>query len=125
MKLELIKYNNANCLEATFIDEDIIIHCQAYSDIQVDLLKEDCLRFNVKLNKEQLALIKEVEDNIVLPSQEELDKIELKNKLDEAYSYLNKTDKKFLIGYKQKKDEDLVSIEKLRDEARDFIRANK
>lgn len=76
MKLELVKYDNANCLEATFINEDIIIHCQAYADIQIDLLKEDCLKFGVKLNKEQLALIKEVENNIVLPTQEEIEEKE-------------------------------------------------
>ena len=35
MKLELIKYNNGNCLEATIINEDIVIHCQAYADVQI------------------------------------------------------------------------------------------
>ncbi len=58
IKLKLIKYDNANCLEATFINEEIVIHCQAYADVQMDLLKEDCLKFGAKLNKEQLALIK-------------------------------------------------------------------
>ena len=58
IKLELIKYNNANCLEATFKNEDIVIHCQTYADVQMDLLKEDCLKYNVKLNKEHLDLIK-------------------------------------------------------------------
>ena len=38
--------------------------------------------------------------------------------------YLNKTDHKFFNGYKPKEDEDLVEIERLRDEARAFIRAN-
>ena len=73
MKLELIKYDNANCLEATFKNEDIVIHCQAYADVQMDLLKEDCLKFGAKLNKEQLDLIKEVESNIILPNQEEIE----------------------------------------------------
>lgn len=74
MKLELIKYDNANCLEATFTDEkEITIFCHAYADVQMDLLKEDCLRYGTKLNKEQLALIKEVESNIILPTQEEIE----------------------------------------------------
>ncbi len=73
IKLKLIKYDNANCLEATFINEEIVIHCQAYADVQMDLLKEDCLKFGAKLNKEQLDLIKEVEQNIVLPNQEEIE----------------------------------------------------
>ena len=78
MKLELIKYDNANCLEATFINEDIVIHCQAYADVQMDLLKEDCLKFGTELNDEQLDLIKEVEQNIVLPNQEEIELEKLK-----------------------------------------------
>lgn len=45
-------------------------------------------------------------------------------KINEAKQYLNKTDHKFYNGYKPKADEDLVEIERLRDEARDFIRAN-
>ena len=38
--------------------------------------------------------------------------------------YLSNTDHKFFNGYKPKEDEDLVEIGRLRDEARDFIRAN-
>lgn len=45
-------------------------------------------------------------------------------KINEAKEYLSKTDHKFYNGYKPKTDEDLVEIERLRDEARDFIRAN-
>ena len=39
--------------------------------------------------------------------------------------YLSNTDHKFLNGYKPKEGEDIVEIERLRDEARDFIRANR
>lgn len=39
-------------------------------------------------------------------------------------AYLEQTDHKFFNGYKPKAEEDLVEIERLRDEARDFIRAN-
>lgn len=74
MKLELIKYNNANCLEATIKDEKgITIFCHAYADVQMDLLKEDCLKYGVTLTDGQLTLIKEVEDNIILPNQEEIE----------------------------------------------------
>lgn len=76
---EFFKYENANAIEVTFINEDIVIHCQAYSELQMDLLKEDCLKYGVKLNKEQLALIKEVEDNIILPTKEGLEAIALEN----------------------------------------------
>lgn len=53
------------------------------------------------------------------------DKYELGVKLAESKQYLDKTDHKFYNGYKPKDGEDLVEIERLRDKARDFIRANK
>ena len=52
-------------------------------------------------------------------------KYELQIKINEAKQYLSKTDHKFYNGYKPKVDEDLVEIERLRDEAREFIRNNK
>lgn len=48
----------------------------------------------------------------------------LEQQIAEAKQYLDKTDHKFYNGYKPKADEDLVEIERLRDEAREFIRAN-
>ena len=53
------------------------------------------------------------------------DKYDLEIKIAEAKQYLNKTDHKFYNEYKPKDSEDLVEIERLRDEAREFIRANK
>ena len=53
------------------------------------------------------------------------DKYDLEIKIAEAKKYLAKTDHKFYNGYKPKEGEDLVEIERLRDEAREFIRANK
>ena len=52
------------------------------------------------------------------------DKYELETKIAEAKQYLDKTDHKFYNGYKPKAEEDLVEIERLRDEAREFIRTN-
>ena len=56
--------------------------------------------------------------------QNEIAQQELLLKINEAKQYLDKTDHKFYNGYKPKEGEDLVEIERLRDEARDFIRAN-
>ena len=56
--------------------------------------------------------------------QNEIVQQELLVKINEAKQYLAKTDHKFYNGYKPKEGEDLVEIERLRDEARDFIRAN-
>jgi len=57
-------------------------------------------------------------------TDEEIQKRELQIKINEAKQYLAKTDHKFYNGYKPKEGEDLVEIERLRDEAREFIRAN-
>ena len=56
---------------------------------------------------------------------EEMEAEILSLKIQEAKQYLNKTDHKFYNGYKPKEDEDLVEIERLRDEAREFIRTDK
>lgn len=52
------------------------------------------------------------------------EKYALEIKIIEAKQYLEKTDHKFYNGYKPKEGEDLVEIERLRDEAREFIRTN-
>lgn len=56
--------------------------------------------------------------------QNEIAQQELQVKINEAKEYLASTDHKFYNGYKPKEGEDLVEIERLRDEAREFIRAN-
>lgn len=57
-------------------------------------------------------------------TEEELRIKELQIKINEAKQYLASTDHKFYNGYKPKEGEDLVEIEILRDDAREFIRAN-
>lgn len=123
MKLNIILENN--WLEATWKENGIQIHCESYSGHRehIALLRAKAVEFGTSL-KEFEPLIKQCEDNFIYPTDEETAKEELKNKIAEAKAYLDKTDKKFFIGYKPKEDEDLVLIEKLRDEARDFIRAN-
>ena len=76
----------------------------------------------------EYELIKEwiAEGNTPEPefTEEEIQKQELQIKINEAKQYLASTDHKFYNGYKPKEGEDLVEIERLRDEAREFIRAN-
>ncbi len=39
---KLIKYDNANALEATWVDESgVVIRCHAYADSQMDMLRAD------------------------------------------------------------------------------------
>ena len=63
-------------------------------------------------------------DKVDWKTSEEIQEQELQQQIAEAKQYLAKTDHKFYNGYKPKTDEDLVEIERLRDEAREFIRAN-
>lgn len=56
---------------------------------------------------------------------EEIRKNEINTQIAESQQYLAKTDHKFYNGYKPKEGEDLVEIERLRDEAREFLRATK
>ena len=62
------------------------------------------------------ATIEEVEDYKA--------KKELAFKVNEAKAYLASTDYKDLPRYVPKADEDIEAIYRLRDEAREFIRAN-
>lgn len=57
-------------------------------------------------------------------TDDEIEKQILQQQITEAKQYLARTDHKFYNGYKPKEGEDLVEIERLRDEAREFIRAN-
>lgn len=124
MKLN-IKLEN-NWLEATWLEDETQIHCESFSGHKVHIaqLRAKAKEFNTPLDEFE-DLIKQCEDSFIYPTDEEIAKEQLEHKINEALAYLEKTDKKFFIGYKPKENEDLVLIEKLRDEAREFIRANK
>lgn len=72
-----------------------------------------------------LTPITEEEKDEINKAKEDEYRATTEYKINEAEQYLNKTDHKFYNGYKPKVDEDLIEIERLRDEAREFIRANK
>ena len=57
-------------------------------------------------------------------TEEEQAKAVLETKIQEAKTYLANTDYKDLPRYVPKADEDIETIYRLRDEAREFIRAN-
>ena len=126
IKLTLI-LDKTNWLEAEWKSEDDIpLETWSFSGHKehISLLRAIAKEFNTSL-KEFEPLIKQCQDAFIYPTDEEIAKEELQHRINESLAYLNKTDKKFFIGYKPKEDEDLVLIEKLRDEAREFIRANK
>ena len=80
---KLIKYDNANCIEATWVeveqitstdedgnevvtDKETPIKCQSYDCTQMDMLRADALELGTSL-EEYESLIAEVEANIVPP----------------------------------------------------------
>ena len=122
----LIKYDNANCIEVTWVETieevETVIHCQAYADVQMDMLRADAEKYGTSL-EEYKELIAEVESNIVLPSEEEIQAEIQANLVQEAQVYLNSTDW-YVVRFV---DEGTVVPEDIkikRAEAREFVRAN-
>ena len=75
-----IKLDN-NWLEATWIKNETQIHCEAFSGHpeHISMLRDRCLLHGVKLSIDDEKLIEEAMNNFTMPSQEELDKINLDN----------------------------------------------
>ena len=125
----LIKYDNANCIEVTWVETieevETVVHCQAYADVQMDMLRADADKYGTSLDEYE-ELIAEVEAGIVLPTDEEIAEQERLAKLAECYAYLNNTDYKMTVDYfatlSKEVQDDLVSK---RAAAREFIRLNK
>ena len=121
---EFIKYNNVNCIEVTWVENNEIIHCQAYSDVQIDMLRADAKKYNTPLDEYE-HIIKEVESNIVYPTPEEIAEQEIKTKLQEAQYLLDTTEFKFNDDYDLKNTPEWLELKAKRQEARQFIRDNK
>ena len=124
MKLN-IKLEN-NWLEATWLEDETQIHCESFSGHKehIAMLRAKAKELNTSL-KEFEPLIKQCQDSFVYPTDEEIAKEELKNKIAEALAYLSSTDYKMTVDYfatlsKDIQDELILK----RAEAREFIRAN-
>jgi len=65
MTFSLVKYPNANAVEATWLDDEgKQIHCQAYADVQLDMIRADVARLGGDLAEHE-AMLAEVEAAIV------------------------------------------------------------
>lgn len=121
-----IKVEN-NWLEATWIENELQVHCESFSGHKehIDMLRAKAKEFNTSL-KEFEPLIKQCQDAFIYPTDEEIAKEELQHKINEAKVYLSSTDYKMTVDYfatlsKEIQDEFILK----RAEAREFIRANK
>lgn len=124
MKLNIILENN--WLEATWIENELQVHCESFSGHKehIDMLRAKAKEFNTSLEDYE-DLIAECEDSFIYPTDEEIAKEEVINKIAEAKAYLSSTDYKMTVDYfstlsKDIQDEFILK----RNEAREFIRAN-
>ena len=125
MKLNIILENN--WLEATWKENGMQVHCESFSGHKehITMLRAKSKEFNTSL-KEFEPLIKQCEDNFIYPTDEEIAKEELKNKIAEALAYLSSTDYKMTVDYfailsKDIQDELILK----RAESREIIRLQK
>lgn len=91
MKLN-IKLEN-NWLEATWIEDEIQIHCESFSGHpkHIAMLEAKALEFGTSL-EEYVELIAQAKEAFVIPTEEELLAYELDQKIEEAKIYLAQTD---------------------------------
>ena len=87
-----IKLDN-NWLEATWIKNEIQIHCESFSGHKehIVMLEAKALEFGTSLD-EYTELIAQAKEAFVMPTAEELLAYELDQKIQEANSYLSQTD---------------------------------
>ena len=90
MKVNIKLYNN--WLEATWIEDEIQIHCEAFSGHpeHIAMLEAKALEFGTNLD-EYVELITQAKEAFVLPTAEELLAYELDQKIQEAKIYLTST----------------------------------
>lgn len=124
----LIEKRTNNWIEVTFLDENKEKECHYFSGEKehIDSLNLKIKEYKITLTKEQEDLIKQCQANFVYPTDEEIAKQELSYKVAEAKAYLISTDYKMTVDYfatlsKETQDELILK----RNEAREFIRANK
>lgn len=145
IKLNIVVDND--WLEATWIKEVTIINqvekdgelvqeeyvateqvwCESFSGHteHIQMLRAKALEFGTSLDEYEY-IVDECESKFVYPTEEEIAKEELQNKIQEAKMYLSSTDYKMTVDYfatlsKEIQDELILK----RNEAREFIRANK
>lgn len=99
INLQLIKYQNANALEATWVDENgAVLKCHSYADVQIDMLRSDALYYGTSLADFE-TIIAEVEAGIISPQQPTLIEI-YKDKWSQVDDYESSLTVTLLNGHK-------------------------
>jgi hypothetical protein len=124
MKLNIILENN--WLEATWLEDEMQIHCESYSGHpeHIAMLIAKALEFGTPLDEFE-SLIAQAEQAYTPPTQEELDKALAIQKVQEYKAYLLATDFKMTVDYYATLSEvEQLKLTANRQEAREYIRAN-
>ena len=112
-----------NWLEATWKENETQIHCENFSGHRehIQMLRAKAKEFNTPLDDFE-PLIKQCQDNFIYPTDEEIAKEELKNKIAEAKAYLLSTDFYMTVDKYTELDETRkVELTTKRAEARELI----
>jgi hypothetical protein len=121
MELNIILDNN--WLEATWLEDEIQIHCESFSGHKehIDMLRAKALEFETSLEDYE-DLIAECEDSFIYPTDEEIAKEEVINKIAEAKAYLLSTDFYMTVDkYTELDEARKVELTTKRAEARELI----
>lgn len=104
--METIKLNitiDKDWLEAIWLENETQIHCESFSGHKehIVMLEAKALEFGTSLDEFE-GLIKQCKDSFIYPTEDELAKEELNNKIQEANGYLAQTD--WVNSYKIRHD---------------------
>lgn len=125
MKLNII-LDETNWLEATWLEDDRQVHCESYSGHpeHIAMLRAKALEFGTPLDEFE-GLIAQAEQAYTPPTQEELDKALVIQKVQEYKAYLSSTDFKMTVDYYATLSEvEQLELTTKRQEAREYIRVN-
>lgn len=93
MILNIVK-TNPDWLEATWVDNEIQVHCESFSGHpeHIQMLRDKCVEFSTELTVEYENIISQISEAFAPTPQEELDRLANEQKVQEAKSYLASTD---------------------------------
>lgn len=98
-----LRIDSTNWLEANFIEDDVIIHCESFSGHRghIELLRNKALEYEVDLTEFE-ELIAECENNFEYPSEESIqEELEAQSIYDRKYlgiDYTNLEDKIYIVS---------------------------
>lgn len=127
IKIKSFILDETNWLEAIWVNEnDEQVHCESYSghSEHIAMLRARAAEYDTELD-EYKSLIAQAEQAYTHPTQEELDKALVIQKVQEYKAYLLATDFKMTVDYYSTLTaEEQAELTEKRAEAREYVRIN-